>query len=379
MLTSTDRILTTSTGSLPRPPHLAAIFVHRETGAADPTTDDELQMLVTQAVDGVVAHQTEIGIDIVSDGEMGKIGYSTYVKERLTGFGGEAGALELADLADYPEFTERALHGLVTATPACTGPITYIGHDALQRELHDFAEARKAHQGPDAFIPAASPGVISIFLANQYYPSHEDYLNALADAMAVEYRAIVDAGFVLQIDCPDLAMGRHIGTKPAPIQDFVDSISVHVKALNRALKGIDPTRVRIHLCWGNYEAPHHHDIDLAVILPTVLTVHAQGLVLEASNPRHAHEWRVFEQIPLPEDKILVAGVIDTSSNYIEHPEVVAERIVRFASVVGRDRVIAGTDCGFSTFASFLPVEPRIAWAKLTSLTEGARIASSQLF
>lgn len=379
MRTSTDRILTTHTGSLPRPGNLAQIFVNRETGVADPTTDDQLADLVTEAVLTVVGQQAEIGLDIVSDGEMSKIGYSTYVKERLTGFDGVAGALELADLADFPEFTERSLSGLVTGTPACTGPISYVGHKALQRDLDDFAAARGTHHVSDAFIPAASPGVISIFLANQHYLSHEDYLTALGQAMAVEYRAIVDAGFILQIDCPDLAMGRHIGATPTPVPQFLATVAVHVKVLNQALEGIDPTRVRIHLCWGNYEAPHHHDVDLADILPTVLGINAQGLVLEASNPRHEHEWKVFEQIPLPEDKILMPGVIDTSSNYIEHPELVAQRIARFASVVGRERVIAGTDCGFSTFASFLPVEPRIGWAKLASLAEGARIASRQLF
>lgn len=379
MLTSSDRILTTHTGSLPRPPRLTEVFVNRETGVADATTDTELQSLITEAVEAVVAQQAEIGLDVVSDGEMSKIGYSTYVKERLTGFDGEAGALELADLADYPEFTERSLRGLVTGTPACTGSITYVGHQALQRDLDDFTAARSAHPVADAFIPAASPGVISIFLADQHYSSHEAYLEALGEAMAVEYRAIVDAGFILQIDCPDLAMGRHIGATPVPVDDFLASIAVHVRTLNRALEGIDPTRVRIHLCWGNYEAPHHHDVDLAQILPTVLQINAQGLVLEASNPRHEHEWKVFEQIELPADKVLIPGVIDTSSNYIEHPELVAQRIERFASVVGRERVIAGTDCGFSTFASFLPVEPRIGWAKLASLTEGARLASSRLW
>ncbi|WP_248243327.1 cobalamin-independent methionine synthase II family protein [Microbacterium kunmingense] len=354
-------------------------MVEKETEKEIELSEDQLRELVTEAVDDVVGRQVDLGLDIVSDGEMSKIGYSTYVKERLTGFDGEAGALELADLADYPELLARSLNGLVTTTPACTGPISYNGQVQLQHDLDAFTAALQAHHVPDAFIPAASPGVIAIFLANQYYESQQDYLAALADAMAVEYRAIVDAGFILQIDCPDLAMGRHIGVAPKRVDDFIAEIELNVVMLNRALEGIDPTRVRVHLCWGNYEAPHHHDIDLVDILPTVLKIQAQGIVLEASNPRHSHEWRVFEKIRLPEDKVLIVGVIDTSSNYIEHPAVVAERITRYASVVGRERVIAATDCGFATFASFLPVEPRIAWAKLASLTEGARLASHQLW
>lgn len=378
MLTSTDRILTTHTGSLPRPPELADAMVGRETGTTSPDSL-ELAELVETAVDDVVRRQVERGLDIVSDGEMSKIGYSTYVKERLTGFDGEAGALSLADLEDFPEFTERALSGLVTTTPACTGAVQYVGHDALQADLATLSAAITRNSPAAAFVPAASPGVIALFLEDQHYGSREDYLGALAEAMRTEYEAIVDAGFTLQVDCPDLAMGRHAQYADLEVADFVKAIDLHVEALNSALRNIDPDRVRIHLCWGNYEGPHHHDVALADILPTVLRVNAQGLVVEAANPRHAHEWKVFEDIALPEDKILVPGVIDTSSNYIEHPELVAERLVRYAGVVGRERVIAGADCGFATFATFLPIEPNIAWAKLDSLTHGATIATGRLW
>lgn len=379
MKLSTERILTTHTGSLPRPSELAAAMVERETNQLTPADEAGLPELIRDAVNEIVRKQADTGLDVVSDGEMSKIGYATYVKERLTGFDGEAGALALADLEDFPEFTERALTGLVTTTPACTGPVSYVGHDALRRDLDDLKAATDGRDLADVFIPAAAPGVISLFLANEHYPTHADYLTALSEAMRVEYEAVVDAGFLIQVDSPDLAMGRHAQYADASVPEFIASIELHVEALNAALVNIDPSRVRMHLCWGNYEGPHNRDVDLADILPTVLKVNAQGLVLEASNPRHAHEWRVFEDIQLPEDKVLIPGVIDTSSNYIEHPLLVAERIIRYANIVGRERVIAGTDCGFSTFASFLPVEPRIGWAKLSSLVEGAELATKQLW
>ena len=378
MKTSTDRVLTTHTGSLPRPEALAQAMVDRETGAksVDPA---QLALLVEDAVDGIVRTQVEVGLDVVSDGEMSKIGYATYVKERLTGFDGEAGALSLADLTDYPEFTERALQGLVTSTPACTGPVSFVGQEALDVDLRTLSQATGRHAPLETFVPAASPGVIALFLQNQHYATREEYLGALADAMRTEYEAIVAAGFLLQVDCPDLAMGRHAQYADATVPEFVKAIGLHVEALNSALTNIPADRVRIHLCWGNYEGPHHHDVDLVDILPTALTVQAQGLLIEAANPRHAHEWRVFEDIALPDDKVLVPGVIDTSSNYIEHPQLIAQRLTQYASVIGRERVIAGADCGFSTFASFLPIEPRIGWAKLAALSEGAALASKDLW
>lgn len=381
MTSRTDRVLTTHTGSLPRPPELAELMVARETGVADEEALTRLPQMVREATRLVLQRQGETGIDVGSDGEQGKIGYATYVKERMSGFDGEAGALSLADLEDYPEITAQALDGLVTATPSCTGPVRYTGVEDLAQEMKELRAAVDAagDAAPaEVVVTAASPGVIAIYLADQYYGSHEAYLGALADAMRTEYEAIVAAGFVLQIDCPDLAMGRHAQYADATIAEFRRAIAGHVEALNAATAGIDPDRMRMHLCWGNYESPHHRDVDLADIVDVVMTGRPRGVLMEAANPRHAHEWRVFEDFTLPEDKILVPGVIDTCTNYVEHPELVAERIVRYADTVGVERVIAGTDCGFSTFASFLPVHPRIAWAKLASLTEGARLATDAL-
>ena len=373
-----DRIRTTHTGSLPRPPELSQAFANRETGAGPVPPAGTMASMIADAVTEVTGRQAAIGIDIVSDGEVGKIGYSTYVKERLSGFGGEPGTLALADLDDHPAFTERALAGLVTQMPSCDGPVSYTGQQAIQVDLDNFAKAL-AGTGRRGFIPAASPGVISIFLQNRYYPSHDAYLEALAEAMAVEYRAITDAGFDLQLDCPDLAMGRHVQSPPADRDEFIRQISRHVEVLNHAIEGIDPDRIRLHICWGNYEGPHHHDVELGEILPVVTRANVGALCFENANPRHAHEWRVFQDIAIPDSLTLIPGVIDTSSNYIEHPDLVAERIIRLAGIVGRDRVVAGTDCGLSTFATFLPVLPSIAWEKLRSLAEGANRASSFLW
>lgn len=378
---SSSGILTTHTGSLPRPSELAEAMVARETGEADAAMLAALPEMTRRATIDALQHQGETGIDVGSDGEQGKIGYSTYVKERMSGFEGEAGALTLADLEDYPELTEQALAGLVTATPSCTGPVRYTGTESLAAELDDLRSSvdTVGDNGPgEVVVTAASPGVISIFLANQHYSTHEEYLGALAEAMRTEYEAIVDAGFILQIDCPDLAMGRHAQHADASVEEFRRAITGHVEALNTATANIDPDRMRMHLCWGNYESPHHRDVDLADIVDIVMRAQPRGVLMEAANPRHAHEWKIFEDHPLPDDKILIPGVIDTCSNYVEHPELVAERLTRYAQLVGVERVIGGTDCGFSTFASFTPVRPRIAWAKLTSLVEGARLATESL-
>jgi 5-methyltetrahydropteroyltriglutamate--homocysteine methyltransferase len=375
---SSATILTTHTGSLPRPPELAAAMVARENGEADDATLARLPELVRAATVEVLDRQGAIGIAVGSDGEQGKIGYSTYVKERMSGFDGEAGALSLADLEDFPEATEQALAGLVTATPACTGPVRYTGAAELAAELADLRAAVETADGPaEVVVPAASPGVISIFLANRHYGSHEEYLGALADAMRTEYEAIVDAGFLLQVDCPDLAMGRHAQHADATVEEFRKAAALHVEALDAATAGIDPDRMRMHLCWGNYPAPHHRDVELADIVDVVLAARPRAVLLEAANPRHEHEWEVFAEHPLPDDKILVPGVIDTCTNYVEHPRLVAQRLRRYVDVVGVERVIAGTDCGFATFASFTPVHPRIAWAKLESLVEGARLATTR--
>lgn len=380
MRTSTDRVLTTHTGSLPRPPTLAEAMVARETGTLASKHAAALPDMIAVAIVDVLAQQVAAGLDVVSDGEMGKIGYSTYVKERLSGFDGEASALALADLAEFPEFAERALTGLVTGTPACTGPVSYTGQAELATDLESLRSGIEAAGVgiDDVFVPAASPGVIALFLANQHYGNQESYLAALTEAMRIEYETIVEAGFLLQLDCPDLAMGRHAQYADLTIEEFRNKIGLHVEALNAAVHNIDPDRMRLHLCWGNYEGPHNHDVELGDIIDIVFAARPRAIALEAANPRHGHEWAVFEKIKLPDDKILIPGVIDTSSNYIEHPDLVAERISRYASLVGVERVIAGTDCGLATFASFLPVSPRIAWAKLASLVEGAERASDRL-
>jgi 5-methyltetrahydropteroyltriglutamate--homocysteine methyltransferase len=384
MKLSTDRILTTHTGSLPRPAALAEQILRREHGTLPAGDDQQLPAAIAAAVAHVVGLQNAAGIDVISDGEMSKIGYATYVKERLSGYDTEeeppeGGGLSIADLDDYPGMAERSLQGLDTATPTCTGPLTYTGHDALRADLDNFANAPGAGEPVERFMNAASPGVIALYLPNKYYDTLDDYLFALADAMHAEYQAIVDAGVLLQIDAPDLAMGRHIQYAQLSEAEFLQRVETHVQAINYAVRDIDPAKARVHLCWGNYQGPHHHDIPLRSIIDPILRLRPQGLVFENANHRHAHEWQVFDDITVPDDKILHPGVIDTSSVYIEHPELVAERIVRLAGIVGRERVIPGTDCGFASFASFLAVDPQIAWAKLATLTRGAQIATEKLW
>ena len=371
-------IPTTHAGSLPRPGELAALMVGRETGELSPDGAARLPDLVREATAVVVRQQVDTGLDIISDGEMGKIGAATYQKERLSGFDGEATPLSLADLADFPEVAERALAGLVTTTPACTGPVSYTGGEDLARELANLRAALAGTDPTGVFVPAASPGLIGVFLANHYYPDHESYLNALAEAMRVEYEAIAAAGFIVQLDCPDLAMGWHSQYAGLDVKEFRARVALHVDALNSAVRNIDADRLRMHVCWGNYQGPHHRDIELVDIIDVLYRAKPRGLMIEAANPRHGHEWQVFASFPLPDDKVLVPGVIDTSTNYIEHPDLVAERICRYAGIVGPARVIAGTDCGFATFATFLSVPPAVAWAKLGSLVEGARRARARL-
>ena len=379
MKRSTDRILTTHTGSLPRPPDLAAMLDALDTGgAADPAA---LEARVRRAVADIVRQQVAAGVDVVSDGEQGKVGYSTYVRHRLTGFDGQSGAAKRADWADFPEAAARAERRAAILRPACTGPIDWKDRTAVQK---DVANLRAAVDGAgpteEAFMTAASPGVIAHFLQNSHYPSREAYLARLVDVMKEEYDAIHRAGFVLQVDCPDLAMSRHLAFPDLSDAAFVKIAEGNVEALNHALRDIPPDRLRLHLCWGNYEGPHHRDIPLREILPVVLKARPQALSFEGANPRHAHEWVVFRQTKLPDDKMIIPGVLDTTTNFIEHPELVAQRLVRYADVVGRERVIAGSDCGFATFArSQALVEPEIVWAKLKSMTEGARLASGQLW
>ena len=380
MKRSTERILTTHTGSLPRPSDLLPLITAAEAG--DSGDANRLQTRVRTAVAEIVRKQIDAGVDIVNDGEASKPSYSTYVKDRLTGFHGEADVMAIADLADYPEFGERFARQGVLETlkrPACTAPITYKDLNAVNRDIADLKAAVAETKPTEAFLTAASPGVISIFLGNHYYKTHEAYLAALADAMKAEYNAIHQAGLLLQVDCPDFAMGRHIQFPDATVAEFRKYLAMHVEALNHALAGIPEDRVRIHLCWGNYEGPHHRDIPIRDIIDIVFKVRASGISYEGANPRHEHEWAVFKDVKLPAGKVLLPGVIDSTNNYIEHPELIAQRITNIAGVVGRENVIAGSDCGFATVAGYTPVDPKITWAKLAAMSEGARIASGRLW
>jgi 5-methyltetrahydropteroyltriglutamate--homocysteine methyltransferase len=340
---------------------------------------------VRSAVAEVVRKQAEAGVDLVNDGEMGKIGYSTYVKDRLSGFGDETtkrASLTAADMAEFPEFTQRAFMGRKLPPmkrPSCNGPIAYRNRDELERDLDNFKAALAGVNVAEGFLSAASPGVIAQFLGNTYYPTHEAYIAALADAMKVEYDAIHRAGFLLQVDCPDLAMSRHIQFAGTSTAEFRKVAELHVEALNHALRDVPPERIRLHLCWGNYEGPHHHDIALGDIIDIVFKARPMAISYEASNPRHEHEFQVFRDVKLPAGKILIPGVIDSTTNFIEHPGVVAMRIRNLANVIGRENVIAGTDCGFATFAGFSRVVPSITWAKFRAMADGAKLASRELW
>jgi len=383
MKRSVERILSTHTGSLPRPDDLADMLFARETGEL--ADAEALKARVRSAVAEIVRKQAEAGIDVVNDGEMGKIGYSTYVKDRLSGFGDETAkraSLSAADMAEFPEFTQRAFSGRKVPPmkrPSCNGPIAYRDRDELERDLDNFKAALAGASAAEGFLSAASPGVIAQFLGNTYYPTHEAYIAALADAMKVEYDAIHRAGFLLQVDCPDLAMSRHIQFANASTAEFRKVAELHVEALNHALRDIPSEDIRLHLCWGNYEGPHHRDIALGEIIDVVLKSRAMAISYEAANPRHEHEFQVFRGVKLPASRILIPGVIDSTTNFIEHPGVVAMRLSNLAKVVGRENVIAGTDCGFATFAGFSRVTPAIVWAKLRAMADGARLASRELW
>jgi len=378
MKRSTDRILTTHTGSLPRPPDLAALLDALDTGAA--TDPAALEARVRRAVADIVRQQVDAGVDVVSDGEQGKVGYSTYVRHRLTGFDGQSGAAKRADWADFPEAAARAERRAAIMRPACNGPIDWKDRTAVGKDVANLRAAVDGAAPTEAFMTAASPGVIAHFLQNTHYPSREAYLARLVDVMKEEYDAIHRAGFVLQVDCPDLAMSRHLAFPELSNAEFVKIAAANVEALNHALRDIPADRLRLHLCWGNYEGPHHRDVPLRDILPVVLKARPHAISLEGANPRHEHEWAVFRDVKLPDDKVLIPGVLDSTTNFIEHPELVAQRIVRYAEVVGRERVIAGSDCGFGTFARANPqVEPEIVWAKLAAMAEGARLATSILW
>ena len=380
MKRSTERILTTHTGSLPRPDDLIRAMFAREEGV--PVDGAALAARIGSAVTEVVQKQAGIGLDIVNDGEFSKPSYATYVKDRLTGFGGASHPLEYRDLVDFPGMARRVFGDPGRArrkTPACTGPVAVRDADAVRVDVDDLRAALRGITVAEGFLTAASPGVISLFFRNDHYPTQEAYLAAIAEAMRHEYEAVAQAGLVLQIDCPDLAMGRHIQYASLSVEEFRKKARLHIEALNHALARVPPDQARIHLCWGNYEGPHHHDVPLAEILDVVFTARPNGISFEAANPRHAHEWKVFERVKLPPDKVIIPGVLDSTTNFIEHPELVAERIVRLARLVGRERVVAGTDCGFGTWVGQAAVDPDIVWAKLASLVEGARLASRELW
>lgn len=380
MKRSTGRILTTHTGSLPRPPDLVEMI--RATEAGEPADRDTFNTRVRDAVAEVVRRQAGAGIDVVNDGEMGKPGYATYIKDRVTGFGGASRVTTVqAEARDFPEFTQRRMvgGGAVIQRPACDGPVAWKDFAAVERDIDNLKAAVSGAPVEEVFMTAASPGVIAIFLANDYYPSDEAYLEALAGVMRDEYNAIHRAGFLLQLDCPDLAMSRHLRFGDLSVEDFRTIVARNVEVVNEATKDIPPDRMRLHLCWGNYEGPHHLDVPLRDIIDIVLRARPAAISFEGANPRHEHEWQVWKDVKLPAEKVIIPGVIDSTTNFIEHPELVAERIGRYAAVVGKENVIAGTDCGFGTFATSNTVDARIAWAKLRAMADGARIATEQLW
>ena len=380
MKSSTDRILTTHVGSLPRSKDVTDVVFGRERGEA--IDEHHFAGVISGAVRDVVLRQATAGVDVVSDGEQSKISYATYIKDRLTGFDGDSPRNPPADLEDFPNFLRRLASSGGTPTyrrARCVGPIALKSIQPLADDCTWFSAALANATVAEPFMNAASPGVIALFQPNDYYPTYEQYLAALGEAMRTEYEAIVRAGFILQVDAPDLGLGRHTLCKGRPLDEYVRLAELHVEVLNEALRNCPADRVRMHVCWGNYEGPHHHDVPMDVVLPVALKAKPQALLFEASNPRHAHEWTVFRDAAIPGDKILVPGVIDSVTNFIEHPQLVAERIVKFAQIVGRERVIAGTDCGFSTFAGFGAVDPDIVYAKLAALSEGARLATRTLW
>jgi 5-methyltetrahydropteroyltriglutamate--homocysteine methyltransferase len=379
MKRSTERILTTHTGSLTRPKELLAMI---EAGDMRRRKDDPaFQAAVRSAVGDVVRRQVRTGIDIVNDGEQGRVSYATYVTQRLSGFGGVGKPMTISDLDAVPEYRDRAMGGAGRVPMGgCNGAVSYTGVEELERDIDNLKATLAGQAHEEAFMSAASPGVIAHFLDNEYYPREEDYLMALADAMKVEYEKLHQAGLLLQIDCPDLAMAR--GQKKfaqLTTKQFCEAAELRMQALNRAVAGIPPEAMRMHLCWGNYEGPHHHDIELKEIINIVFKARPAGIVLEACNPRHEHEWQLFQTLKLPPGKVMIPGVIDTVTNFVEHPELVAQRIERWAKVVGRDNVIAGNDCGFASGASFMAVHPDIVWMKLKSLADGARLATKRLW
>jgi 5-methyltetrahydropteroyltriglutamate--homocysteine methyltransferase len=375
---SSERILVTHVGSLPRSQAVTDVLFARDRGEAAESGN----AVITDAVREVVRRQVEAGVDVVSDGEMSKISYATYIKNRLTGFAGDTPREPGQDLVEFPRILKRLAEGGATAKyqrPRCVGEIRVSSLEPAQTDVQNMKAATSAAAASEAFLNAASPGVIALFQPNDHYKSQDDYLDAVAEGMRAEYELITASGLLVQIDSPDLAMGRHTMYRDRSVEEFLNRAAKHIEVLNHALRNVAPDRVRMHVCWGNYEGPHHHDVPLERLLPVVARARIGGLLIEGANPRHAHEWAVFRDFRVPEDWIVIPGVISSTTNYIEHPLLVAERIGRYADLLGRERVIAGSDCGFGTFAGFGPVDPDVTYLKLRSLAEGAAIATRRLW
>lgn len=380
MKTSTERILVTHVGSLPRSQAVVDVLFARDRREAH--DERAATAVIGRAVSDVVRMQVDSGIDVVSDGEMSKISYATYIKDRLSGFAGDTPREPGQDLVEFPRILKRLAEQGATAKytrPRCVGEIRVQSLQPVQTDIANMQAAVGAAGASEGFLNAASPGVVALFQPNDFYRTQDDYLEAVAEAMRVEYEAIAAAGLLVQIDAPDLAMGRHTMYRAQSTNEFLDRAARHIEVLNHALRNVPAEHVRMHVCWGNYEGPHHHDIPLEELLPVVVKAKVQALLIEGANPRHAHEWSVFRAHTLPDEKVLIPGVISSTTNYIEHPDLVAERIIRYADLVGRERVMAGSDCGFGTFAGFGPVDPDVTWLKLRSLAEGARLATKRLW
>ncbi|MEM7333671.1 MAG: cobalamin-independent methionine synthase II family protein [Chloroflexota bacterium] len=383
MKQSTKRILTTHVGSMPRPQEVVDFLFAEDQGPLTAEQRSQYDEVMTRNVSEIVAAQKRSRVDIPSDGEMSKISYATYIRHRLTGFEiGEAPRATPKDLDEFPEYRDRLASAGGTPKyhrPICRGPIEFKDIEPLKKDIANMKAALAEHGVEEGFMNAASPGVVAVFQPNEFYQTHESYLEALAEVMKTEFETIAESGLLLQVDCPDLAMGRHIKFRDEDDETFLKNAEMQIEALNYALENVPSEQIRMHLCWGNYEGPHHHDINLEKIMPLVMKAKPQAIQFEASNPRHAHEWQVWAEADIPEDKILIPGVLDTTTNFVEHPELVAERIMRFVDIVGPERVIAGTDCGFGTFAGFGAIHPSICWAKLEAMAQGADLASQRAY
>jgi len=380
MKRSTDRFLTTHTGSLPRPEDLIRTMYAKQEGV--PVDAVALERRVAAAVTEVVQKQSAAGVDVINDGEMSKPSYATYITDRLSGFGGTGNTFVYQDLADFPNLAKRVFGDPGRSrrkTPACNAAIGVRNPQAAQADVDHLKAAFANVEAKEAFMTAASPGVVSLFFRNEHYPTEEAYLFAIAEAMRQEYETIARAGIILQIDCPDLGMGRHIQHADLSLPEWRKKAQLHVEALDHAVANIPPEQLRMHLCWGNYEGPHHCDVPLADVVDIVFRARPSAIAIEAANPRHAHEWKLFETLKLPDGKLLIPGVIESKSNFIEHPELVAQRIGRYANLVGRENVIAGSDCGFGTWVGQAAVDPDVVWAKMAAMAEGARIASREFW